>query len=71
VSFADIAAAQIMDYEDKAQWFLDMCQKVRPASSVFLHIIMPMSCRHYRCSICMYLLNCVRRHILHLFVANF
>ena len=28
VSFADIAAAQIMDYEDKAQWFLDMCQRL-------------------------------------------
>jgi len=46
VSFADIAAAQIMDYEDKAQWFLDMCQKVRPVSSVFLHIIMSMPYRH-------------------------
>ena len=28
ISYADIAAAQIMDYEDKAQWFLDMCQRL-------------------------------------------
>jgi len=28
VSYADIAAAQIMDYEEKSGWFLDMCQRL-------------------------------------------